>query len=92
MMLGATELTRQLELGRKDPRNGISLVPSPLDTGGLSKGSASIDLRLGRWFLTLQQSRTSMIDFGEAREAEEFEAREGKMSYVPFGRKFILSG
>ncbi|WP_363316890.1 dCTP deaminase [Chelatococcus sp.] len=53
-------------------------------------GAASVDLRLGRWFLAIQQSRTSQINLSQTRDADHFEAEEGRMYYVPFGERFVV--
>ena len=90
MMLGYEELKRTIELGQNDPSKGILIVPSFDSLGTASKGSASIDLHLGRWFLSVQQTKTGVIDLGVPRSSDEFEAAEGKMNYVPFGTKFIV--
>lgn len=90
MMLGPTELKRRLTLGAEDREEGIWVVPSPTSSGTEVGRSASIDLRLGRWFLTFQQSKTSSINLLESRSAEEFEAAEGRMYYIPFGAKFVV--
>jgi dCTP deaminase len=74
MMLDAVELNRRIRLGMADPTNGILIVPAPESTGGTLSEAASVDLRLGRWFLSIQQSKTSVIDLGQARSSEEFEA------------------
>src|SRR5690606_19225974 len=66
------------------------IVPRPDKTGGEPRISSSVDLRLGRWFMAIQQTRTTSIDLASAREAEEFEASEGRMNYVPFGRRFVV--
>jgi dCTP deaminase len=73
-----------------DQTNGILIVPAPEKTGAKPGRSNSIDFRLGRWFLAIQQSRTTAIDLHQERESEEFEASEGKMHYVPFGRQFVI--
>ncbi len=88
-MLGRLEIMRRL---RSDcPKSErILIVPSPETWETNPVGNASVDLRLGRWFLTVQQSKTSEIDLRKSRSAEEFEASEGKMFYVPFGEKFVV--
>lgn len=90
MMLGSLELEKRIGLGKSDPEKGIQIVPTPQSLGGKVGPSASVDLRLGRWFLVLQQSRTSVIDLGKERTAEEFEFREGRMFHVPFGERFVV--
>jgi len=88
-MLAKDEIIRRTEenCSRKER---ICIVPSPKNIDTNSYGNASVDLRLGRWFLTFQQSKTSEIDLTEARTAENFEASEGRMVYVPFGEKFVV--
>lgn len=90
MMLGTADLWERIEAGQRDQKHGIMIVPSPAKTGGQRKTANSIDLRLGRWFLAIQQSRTTSIDLRKERNSEEFEASEGKMHYVPFGRPFVI--
>jgi dCTP deaminase len=87
MMLGAKELANRLSTKGPDQ---IVLVPHPASTGAVDNGAAAIDLRLGRWFLSLQQARTSEIDFSAARQADKLEAKEGKLHYIPFGTKFVI--
>ncbi len=66
MILKSDQIANRLaltdEVHRKDP-----LVVTPLpDLDKLrKKGSASIDLRLGTWFLTMRQSRACLLDGNE---------------------------
>jgi dCTP deaminase len=90
MMLGTTDLWERIDAGSGDATNGILIVPSPIKTGAQRNRSNSIDLRLGRWFLAIQQSRTTAIDLSRSRQSDEFEASEGKLTYVPFGRPFVI--
>jgi dCTP deaminase len=87
MMLGPEQLAKRLNIKGPDQ---IVMVPRPSSTGTVDNGAAAVDLRLGRWFLALQQARTSLIDFASAREVDELEAKEGKLHYVPFGTKFVI--
>jgi len=79
----AERLKKGLELEEKDP-----LVISPhSDIETIRKsGSASIDLRLGTWFVKLRQARIGSFkvrqDLSEAEMAETH--------YVPFGEKYLL--
>lgn len=88
-MLGPHELSRRLNQDIEG-KERLRIVPSPRSTGQVDNGAAAIDLRLGRWFLSLQQTRTSEIDFGKSRNVDELEAKEGKHIYVPFGEKYII--
>jgi dCTP deaminase len=89
-MLGNDEIRKSLDEAARDPHRGILVVPSVEATKSLKPGSASLDFRLGRWFLAIQQTRTSEIDLTKPRGSGEFEAQEGKMYYVPFGQKFVM--
>jgi dCTP deaminase len=89
-MLGTAELWERIDGGSKDPKNGILIIPAPDRTGVQPRRSNSVDLRLGRWFLAVQQSRTTSINLSRQRDSNEFEASEGKMHYVPFGRQFVV--
>jgi dCTP deaminase len=58
-------------------------------------GNASLDLRLGRWFLTLQQSSRTELDFLESREmSDNYLARKDFIrfdnSYVLHPNRFVL--
>jgi dCTP deaminase len=54
-----------------------------------ASGTASVDLRLGRWFRTLQQSRTSLLKMTDNDEVIQ-ENRLTKQYFVPFGDVFVL--
>lgn len=89
-MLSRSEIIKQIELARTDPGSGISVTPSPLFGAHGQIGDASLDVRLGRWFLTVLQTKTSEIDLSQVQEAVTFEAKESRSYYIPFGEKFIL--
>jgi dCTP deaminase len=90
MMLGTADLWERINAGSSDQANGILIVPGPEKTGAQPGRSNSLDFRLGRWFLSVQQSRTVAINLHEERMSEEFEASEGRTYYVPFGRQFVI--
>lgn len=51
-------------------------------------GNASLDLRLGRWFLTLQQSSRTILDFFEISEmSDDYLARK---DFIRFDNHFVL--
>ncbi|MBX3554627.1 dCTP deaminase [Chelatococcus sp.] len=76
--------------GKNGLVQGIVISPDPSETDPSQIGRTSIDLRLGRWFTLLQQTKTTFIDLAVARDENEFSSREGKTYYVPFGQKFVL--
>lgn len=91
-MLNCEEIARRLEL---DPTDGnrISIVPMP-DLGPVrARGGTSIDLRLGRWFRSFKQSRSSHyklwaddLAVGD-RHQPQLKTTE---HFVRFGSSFIL--
>jgi dCTP deaminase len=78
--------TKDIELlHQSDP---LALHPVPSNSADSSKGSVSIDLRLGRWFLTLKHARHEIIDV-----VDEFSSHASMISnrhFVPFGGRFVL--
>ena len=51
-------------------------------------GNVSLDLRLGRWFLTLQQSSRTKLDFFETQEmSDPFLARK---DFIRFDNQYVL--
>lgn len=89
MMIGADRLSQLMESAKNGSDSGLLIVPTP-NSEAIASGGASVDLRLGRWFLSVQQSRTSVIDLSAEQSIAEFEARESRMYYVPFGEQFVV--
>ncbi len=89
-MLSTLEVRKRMTDNSLETSERIVLVPDPFEVDEAQIGRTSIDLRLGRWFTLLQQTRTSLIDFAKPRDEGQFSAREGKTSFVPFGQKFVL--
>lgn len=48
-----------------------------------------MDVRLGRWFLVVHQSKRAIIDLAKS-DATGMEEIDGKYYHVPFGGKFIV--
>lgn len=88
-MIGAERLKQLIAFAKEGSDSGLLIVPGPNDEA-ITSGGASIDLRLGRWFLSVQQSKTSVIDLGKEQSIDEFEASEARTYYVPFGEKFVV--
>ena len=62
-----------------------------LNIGDLrASGAASLDVRLGRWFLACRPSRTGLLDVYEQDTKIPNEAKLTKTYYVPFGEGFVL--
>lgn len=88
MPLSADELISVLWNGEGRIRAGFTLAVVPLlDVAGIrNKNAASLDLRLGRWFRTMRQSKVTQIDVGETRSQESI-TRE---HYIRFNDFFVL--
>jgi dCTP deaminase len=83
MLVTTDEICRRIAEGGDD---ALSIVPRPDLEDLKQRGGASIDLRLGRWFLTVRQSSSAYIDVEEASAAVV-----GQKSYfVPFDGLFYL--
>jgi dCTP deaminase len=85
-MLKAERIAELLEDDTEDSLNRLVIVPEP-DLGELRRtGAASVDLRLGTWFMRVQPARTTHLSVDE-------HVSEGKLTkthYVPFGEKYVL--
>ena len=62
MLLSVDEICKHIEAGRESGEAGLKIIPKPNLEELREKGGASIDLRLGRWFLTIRQSSATLID------------------------------
>lgn len=99
-MLKANEVARRLQMGllagETNPEPSIAdndLVRDPLviipmaDLSEIaSSGSASIDLRLGTWFVSLRQARMSHLEVDAPSQNIQF----SKTHYVRFGESYYL--
>ena len=87
MILKAEDVAERLERGLK-PEEEDPLVISPhSDIKAIRKsGSASIDLRLGSWFVNLRKAKIEKIAIGQS----EHEAQLTETHYVPFGEQYLL--
>lgn len=88
MPLSAEQLIKRLWDGNSDidESNTLAVVPI-VDPKQLRKrGAASLDLRLGRWFRTMQQTRVTEIVIGDKKSEEAI----SKEHYVRFGDHFVL--
>lgn len=77
-------------LAAKSASDPLVITPQP-DLNELKmSGAASVDMRLGTWFLSLRQARQSVLEVSESSLAHSTDSRLTKMSYIPFGKDFIL--
>lgn len=73
--------------GSSDP---LIVRPEPNHDELRGSGSASLDLRLGTWFLTLRQSRFPCLNVNSSEAEEPGENRLVRKYYIPFGSSYIL--
>jgi dCTP deaminase len=87
MILRAERIAALLGEGEKaESTDPLVITPTP-DLDVLAKsGSASVDLRLGTWFLNLRHTRMSHLSI----EKQGTAAQLTKMHYVPFGQNYFL--
>jgi dCTP deaminase len=86
MILRTERIAKLLEEGEiEDTHDPLVISPQP-DLEKLRKsGSASIDLTLGTWFMTLRQARMSHLEAGSKKKAQLT-----KTHYIAFNRKYYL--
>ena len=90
-MLKADLIAQRLEAD-DDP---LVIIPRPSLTELRTSGDASVDLRLGTWFLTLRHTKLPYIEVGAPSTAPAptdsgYEQTLSSSYYVPFGQEFIL--
>lgn len=85
-MLKADQIARELK-EPTDPSDRLIIAPPP-DLAELKRsGAASIDVRLGCWFLAYRPKRSILLDPSAGAPDE---ARLAKSYFVPFGQAFML--
>ncbi len=89
MILKSDQIARELE-HPKDPRDPLIITPQPNIDKLQASGAASLDVRLGRWFLACRPSRTGLLDVYEQNTKISNEVKLTKTYYVPFGEGFVL--
>jgi dCTP deaminase len=86
MMLKADRIADLLETQSDDP---LTITPQPNLRALRKSGSASVDLRLGTWFLSLRQSRAASMSLRE-KDKEDRRGRLARTHYIPFGETYFL--
>ena len=89
MILKAEQVARELR-EPKNPEDPLIITPTPDLAQICESGSASVDIRLGCWFLACRQTRIGLLDVYENPTEIPSEAKMAKTYYVPFGRGFVL--
>jgi dCTP deaminase len=87
MILKAEVIAKRLEeSGKPEATDPLVISPQPDLKKLTESGSASVDLRLGTWFVTLRPTRQSHIKI----EEKEIQWKLAKTHYVPFGEQYYL--
>lgn len=89
MILKADRIAALLANPTNSP-DPLAITPQPDLDELRHSGSGSIDLRLGTWFVTLRQSRSSLLSVSRQGNKTLGENRLTKRYYVPFGNHFII--
>jgi dCTP deaminase len=90
MILPASEIAQRLRAGIDGRPDSLVITPGP-DPAVLERtGAASVDLRLGTWFVSPRPRSTPYLDVFEETSPEHSEEWLTKTSYIPFGRRYFL--
>lgn len=90
MILSSSEIARHLDGSGIEEEDRFLLAPVPKIDEIKTKGSASIDLRLGSWFVSAKLSRHPLLDVYAKEVEQPPEQNITAKHYVPLGKKFIL--
>ena len=89
MIITADEIFREIN-SSQDSDDPFVINPFPdLDKLKRSK-AASVDLRLGSWFLMLRQARVPVLNVYDTKAKIPSESKLTKSHYVPLGESYIL--
>jgi len=89
MILTAKKLAEEIRRGSRVDDQGIAIVPMPDIEKAERDGEASINLRLGRWFVSMRQSNETHIE--TVKGVGQFnENKFSKKHFVPFGENFVI--
>lgn len=89
MILKADEIAKEIESSRNS-NDPFIITPMPDLDKYAKSGSASVDLRLGLWFLMLQQARVPVLNVYDKKSKIPSESKLTRSHYVPFGESYIL--
>jgi dCTP deaminase len=90
MILKADEIAGFLSARPEKKTDRLIIRPQPSVDDLTESGAASIDLRLGTWFLTLYRRRTGVLEIDPTKTGSWHDAKFTRMNFVPFGKEYIL--
>ena len=89
MMLKSDKIAERIDQA-VDP---LYIIPKP-EPAFKDSGDASLELRLGTWFLALRHSRTAYLEIPTKDSVASFDPERrmtrGSYAYVPFGKEYVL--
>jgi dCTP deaminase len=88
VILGAKKLADEIRRGNESDPNGIAIIPAPNLVQLEQIGEASVNLRLGRWFVTMRLSSETAVSTIHERNSNV--NKLSKQYFVPFGADFVL--
>lgn len=88
MVLKRSVLKHALQGDGEFEKDRLFIIPLLSTISKANLGNASIDLRLGRWFLTLQQSSRTKLDFLDT-EKEQGKSL-GRNDFIRFDSYYVL--
>jgi dCTP deaminase len=90
MILKADEIAELLSTPPEKKTDRLLIRPQPSVKGMAKSGSASVDLRLGTWFMTLHRRRTASLEIDPSKTGSWNDAKFTRTNYIPFGAEFVL--
>lgn len=90
MILKADEIAELLSTPPEKKTDRLLIRPQPSVKGMAKSGSASVDLRLGTWFMTLYRRRMASLEIDPTKTGSWNDAKFTRTNYIPFGAEFIL--
>lgn len=89
MILGSQKLADEIRKGNEGDSDGLAIIPTPNLKLLAASGEASVNLRLGRWFVTMRPSNVPHVS-AVYKEKPEPPQKIAKQYFIPFGNEFIL--
>jgi len=90
MILKSDEIANLLKSPPEKHKDRLIIRPLP-DLDKLEKsGAASVDLRLGTWFVSLRHTRFPALRIDDTAEAIGNNSRLSRTQFVAFGKEFFL--
>lgn len=90
MILKSDEIAALLSTTSQKKSDRLVIRPQPPIADIANSGAASIDLRLGTWFVTLQRRRMRSLETEEKTSLVFSDAKHTRTNYVPFGGVYYL--